>query len=84
MGTNPNTGEPVSKYDCVDNWGPVLMIENSQQQRCTAASVDKASNEIAGVKQALAEINHTVRVDRQQLVPSRSPNLIELNPRGSE
>lgn len=55
VGVNPNTGEPVNKYDCVDNWGPLLQIENSQQQRCTAASVDKTANEIAKVGEVLTQ-----------------------------
>ncbi len=45
-GANPNTGEPVNKSDCVDNWTPLLMIENSQQQRQTAAAIESFRNEM--------------------------------------
>lgn len=45
-GNNPNTGEPLNKCDCIDNWGPVLMIENSQQQRQTAAAIESFRNEM--------------------------------------
>lgn len=44
MGHNPNTGEPVNRYDCADNWLPMLMIENSQMQRQTGAAVEHFRN----------------------------------------
>lgn len=47
MGSNPNTGEPVNRWDCADAWAPLLMIENSQQQRQTGAAVESFRNEVA-------------------------------------
>jgi hypothetical protein len=44
-GINPNTGEPVDEWQCVVNMIPILMIENSQQQRHTAAAVESFRNE---------------------------------------
>lgn len=46
QGANPNTGEPVNRYDCVDNWIPLLLIENSQMQRQTGAAVESFRNEM--------------------------------------
>jgi hypothetical protein len=46
-GTNPNTGEPVDKWGCAITWLPMLMIENSQQQRQTGAAVESFRNEMA-------------------------------------
>jgi len=46
-GKNPNTGEDVDRHDCIDNWTPMLLIENSQQQRQTAAAVESLRNEVA-------------------------------------
>jgi len=46
-GTNPNTGEPVDEWSCAINWLPMLMIENSQQQRSTGAAVESFRNEMA-------------------------------------
>lgn len=43
-GTHPNTGHPVDSYDCSDAWVPALLIENSQQQRQTAAAVESLRN----------------------------------------
>lgn len=45
-GNNPNTGEEVDDYGCSIAWLPVLMIENSQQQRQTAAAVESFRNEM--------------------------------------
>lgn len=44
-GTNPNTGEPVDEWQCAVNLIPVLLIENSKQQRSTAAAVESFRNE---------------------------------------
>ena len=45
-GNNPNTGEPVDDWGCAMAWMPVLMIENSQQQRQTGAAVESFRNEM--------------------------------------
>ena len=45
-GTNPNTGSEIDDYGCSIAWLPVLMIENSQQQRSTGAAVESFRNEM--------------------------------------
>jgi len=45
-GTNPNTGKDVEDWGCAMAWMPVLMIENSQQQRSTGAAVESFRNEM--------------------------------------
>lgn len=45
-GSNPNTGEDVDEWGCSMAWLPVLMIENSQQQRQTGAAVESFRNEM--------------------------------------
>ena len=44
-GNNPQTGEPVDEWGCAVTWLPMLMIENSQQQRQTGAAVESFRNE---------------------------------------
>jgi hypothetical protein len=39
-GKNPQTGAEMDEHGCAVAWLPVLLVENSQQQRQTAASVD--------------------------------------------
>lgn len=45
-GTNPNTGEPIDEHGCAVAWLPVLMIENSQQQRQTGSAIESFRNEM--------------------------------------
>ncbi len=45
-GTNPNTGKEVDEWACAMAWMPVLLIENSQQQRQTGAAVESFRNEM--------------------------------------
>ena len=44
-GTNPQTGEDVDEWGCAVTWLPMLLIENSQQQRQTGAAVESFRNE---------------------------------------
>lgn len=46
-GTNPNTGQEVDQDDCAIAWMPILLLENSQQQRQTAAAVESTRNVFA-------------------------------------
>ena len=60
-GTNPQTGKEVDEWGCAVTWLPMLLIENSQQQRQTGAAVESFRNEtvrIAGLlKQPPRQIN---------------------------
>jgi hypothetical protein len=46
VGNNPNTGKEVEEWGCSMAWMPMLMIENSQQQRSTGAAVESFRNEM--------------------------------------
>lgn len=50
-GTNPNTGKEVDEWACSMAWMPMLMIENSQQQRQTGAAVESFRNEMVKANQ---------------------------------
>jgi hypothetical protein len=56
-GKHPQSGEDIDRWDCAMAWMPMLLIENSQMQRFTAASVDK----MAGVLDDAARIAATRR-----------------------
>ena len=45
-GTDPNTGKDVDEWGCAVAWMPMLLIENSQQQRATGAAVESFRNEM--------------------------------------
>ena len=51
-GTNPNTGETVDEQGCAMSWLPMLMIENSMQQRSTSAAVESFRNETMQANQS--------------------------------
>ena len=46
MGNDPATGETINRGDCAIAWNPILLIENSQQQRQTGAAVESFRNEM--------------------------------------
>jgi hypothetical protein len=45
-GRNPNTGETIDERGCAMAWVPILLVENSAQQRSTAAAVESFRNEV--------------------------------------
>jgi len=46
QGKNPQDGTDIDEWGCSMAWLPVLMIENSQQQRQTGAAVESFRNEM--------------------------------------
>jgi hypothetical protein len=55
-GTNPNTGEVLDEHGCAIAWLPVLMIENSMQQRSTSAAVESFRNEMTSANQTSQQL----------------------------
>lgn len=45
QGQNPQSGATIDHFDCAVRWLPLLLIENSQQQRQTGAAVESLRNE---------------------------------------
>jgi hypothetical protein len=45
-GQNPQTGGEIDQDGCAIAWIPILLIENSQQQRQTAGAVESFRNEM--------------------------------------
>jgi hypothetical protein len=46
QGIDKNTGNQVDEYQCAIAWMPMLLIENSGQQRQTGAAVESFRNEM--------------------------------------
>jgi hypothetical protein len=46
QGYDVNTGSQVDSYECAISWLPMLLIENSGQQRSTGAAVESFRNEM--------------------------------------
>tara|TARA_A100001515_G_scaffold5499_1_gene4938 strand:+ start:303 stop:608 length:306 start_codon:yes stop_codon:yes gene_type:complete len=55
-GHNPNTGEEVDDWGCAVGWLPVLLVENSQQQRSTGAAVESFRNEMVKSNEKSVEV----------------------------
>lgn len=47
-----NTGNQVDEYQCAIAWMPMLLIENSGQQRQTGAAVESFRNEMVKANEA--------------------------------
>ena len=45
-GQNPQTGDTIDEHGCAIGWMPILLIENSRQQRNTGAAVESFRNEM--------------------------------------
>jgi len=72
-GNNPNTGEEIDDYGCAIAWMPVLMIENSQQQRQTGAAVESFRNEMVKANDVSQQV---LRATIQHVAPTT--NFIEV------
>jgi hypothetical protein len=55
-GTNPQTGREIEEWGCAVGWLPVLLIENSGQQRSTGAAVETFRNEMVKANQKNTEV----------------------------
>ena len=55
-GHNPNTGKEVDEWACAIAWLPIMLIENSQQQRQTGAAVESFRNEMVRANEASTQI----------------------------
>ena len=75
-GVNPNTGQPVDEWQCAINLLPVLLIENSQQQRSTGAAVESFRNEM--VKANESNIN-VLSAAAQMLQHARENKVLTAN-----
>ena len=67
-GTNPNTGAEVDGPGCVVSFLPMLLIENSQQQRATGAATESFRNEM--VKACLLYTSPSPRDRTRSRMPS--------------
>lgn len=75
-GYDTNTGKEVEEWQCAIAWMPMLMIENSGQQRQTGAAVESFRNEMVKAQQASHELFATAILTSNQ--PGR---LIDVAPK---
>ncbi len=70
QGKDTNTGKDVEEWNCSIAFLPLLLIENSGQQRQTGAAVESFRNEMVKAN----ETNHQILLDQAQ---SQSTKLLE-------
>jgi hypothetical protein len=70
VGYDMNTGKEVDEYQCAIAWLPMLLIENSGQQRQTGAAVESFRNEMVKANQ----VSHHILMSTMS---TASPNVIE-------
>lgn len=75
VGYDMNTGKEVDEYKCAIAWMPMLMIENSGQQRQTGAAVESFRNEMVKAQHASHELFANAIASSNQ-----SDRLIDVSP----
>ena len=56
QGTDTNTGKEVDEYACAVTWLPMLLVENSGQQRQTGAAVESFRNEMVKANESSVKL----------------------------
>jgi len=68
LGKNPQTNADLDEHGCAIAWLPILMIENSQQQRQTGAAVESFRNEMVKANEASRDMLLAVANVKHQLI----------------
>ena len=73
-GVNPNTGQDVDEWGCAITWMPMLLIENSQQQRQTGAAVESFRNEVVRTNEENQKLWSSIissTIQQEEIMPAR-------------
>ena len=73
LGKDPQTGKDVDTADCAFCWTPILLIENSQQQRSTGAAVESFRNEMVKSNESSQQL-----LLQTAMLNTRQINLIDV------
>lgn len=68
-GKNPNSGQDVDEWGCAISWVPILLIENSQQQRQTGAAVESFRNEMVNANESSRFLLEQTIVNSKKALP---------------
>jgi hypothetical protein len=86
QGVDTNTGNQVDEYQCAIAWMPMLLIENSGQQRQTGAAVESFRNEMVksnetSQKVLLASLGFQRQQDQTPVLEIIPPKAKTVKPR---
>lgn len=81
-GYDMNTGKRVDEWNCTVSLIPMLLIENSGQQRSTGAAVESFRNEMVKANEAsnrvlLAAATNDIHELKKQLLINKPDDLLE-------
>ena len=74
-GKHPQSNEELEEWGCAIAWLPIMMIENSQQQRQTGAAVESFRNEMVKAQETVLQI--ATKSNNITLLPNSDAVLIE-------
>jgi hypothetical protein len=78
QGYDTNTGNQVDEYQCAIAWMPMLLIENSGQQRQTGAAVESFRNEMVKANETSQKVLLATLGFQD---PKAQPEAIEVTPK---
>jgi len=86
QGVDMNTGNQVDEYQCAIAWMPMLLIENSGQQRQTGAAVESFRNEMVksnetSQKVLLASLGFQRKQDQNPVLEITPPKARTVKPK---
>ena len=64
-GKHPQSDEAIDEWRCSIPWLPVLLIENTQQQRQTGAAVESLRNNIVKSVNTMIEVRRQLNKDKE-------------------
>ena len=72
-GMNTRTGENMDQWGCAVPWIPILLVENTQQQKGTSSAVEAFRNEMLRAN----EMNHKLMYMSLQSQNSNQPLIMD-------
>lgn len=83
-GMDPNTGKDVDHWGCAVSWMPMLLIENSQQQRSTGSAVESFRNEMVKANESNQQILEGVANMYLDICEAQGINIQMLDPNNED
>lgn len=83
-GMDPNTGKDVDHWGCSVSWMPMLLIENSQQQRSTSSAVESFRNEMVKANESNTQMLEAVANMYLDICEAQGVNIQMLDPNGED
>jgi len=79
LGKNPQGDGVIDKFGCAIEFLPILLVENAQMIRQTAASTDKVVNQ---VQKSRAEFIGALSEDAQKRLVNADPKIQQISSNG--